>query len=118
MKVTSILTACFILIFGLVTSVGAISYTDARFDTEIEYSLILNSVTDFTYNFTFTIAPTGGGTGTWYADWFAIKFDGRDGTIGTPTLGSWEYWDKNNDEKLWGGKNYTVGRPEGGFIGF
>jgi len=45
MKVTSILTACFILIFGLVTSVGAISYTDARFDTEIEYSLILNSVT-------------------------------------------------------------------------
>jgi hypothetical protein len=137
-KLRKILILSLIGLFGLVTSAAAttLTYTDERFGGKFEYMLEISSLGSNAYDVDFTISIITAGSGTWYADWFAIKFDGSPSTISptssAPTTG-WTAWDSSNSPNLWGGKNplnppnpskpqqmnayYNINRPDS-FVGY
>ncbi len=122
MKAKTILfTFLALLLVALTTPVGAtvLSYTDTQFGNDITYSLNYSLVSGNTYDATFTVSATTGGTPLEYIGWVDFNFSG--GTQADITnlsapggTGPWSVQDSNqntNEQILSGGGNYS---PIGG----
>jgi hypothetical protein len=122
MKAKTILfTLLALLLVTLTTPAGAtlLTYTDTQFGNDITYSLNYSLVSGNTYDATFTVSATTGGSPLEYAGWVMFNFDG--GTQADITsfsapggTGPWSVQDSNQnttEKVLTGGGNYS---PIGG----
>ncbi len=110
-----------VLLVALTTPAGAtvLNYTDTQFGNDITYSLNYSLVSGNTYDATFTVSATTGGTPLEYIGWVMFNFDGGTqaditGLSAPAGTGPWSVQDSNQnttEQILSGGGNYS---PVGG----